>query len=82
MQNFLLLITGVLIGFSIGVLFSIKIMRKFVKPGAWVVLAYDGPAYPIKLFSSFQELEARQYQGNLGYGEVHFWEYGTEWVKL
>ena len=45
--------------------------------GAWFVFAWDMNAYPLALFDG--ELEARRWADELGYGEVKFWPFGTEW---
>lgn len=48
-----------------------------VPDGAWIVYGLDTMAYP--LFLSMNELEARRWAGNNGYGIVKFWAFGTDW---
>ena len=50
------------------------------KDGVWVVYAYDVGPYPI--FMSDNEMVARRFEANLGYGSVTFWPNGTEWKDI
>lgn len=47
------------------------------KSGVWVVYSYDMTAYPIAMFK--EEIEAWRHTDSLGYGNVRFWEFDTEW---
>lgn len=48
--------------------------------GAWFVYGRDWNAYPINLFGD--ELAARRFADERGYGEVVFWPFGLEWSEV
>lgn len=48
--------------------------------GVWFVYGWDWNAYPLAVFND--ELSARRWADEKGYGEVRFWPFGVEWSDL
>lgn len=48
--------------------------------GAWFVYGVDTCAFPLALFDD--ELSARRWADEHGYGSVVFWRFGWEWEEV
>ena len=51
-----------------------------LESGAWFVYSIDYKAHPMALFSD--ELAARRYADEQGYGWVVHWPFGKEWGEV
>lgn len=48
--------------------------------GAWFVYGTDYDEYPLALFGD--ELSARRYADERGWGKVVFWPFGKDWKEV